>query len=400
MKDYDLTIIGAGISGLSLSHFAADAGLKTLVLEKSTGSGGAIHSHHGSKDPAFWIEMGAHTCYNSYGNLISIIENLHLQSQLSQRERHPFRLLDDGHLLSIPSQLHYLDLLFCLPRILWSEKAGESVKSYYAKIMGQRNYQPLFAKMFAAVSCQTADDIPADFLFKKRPRRKDFPKSFCFKQGMSTLTDALAADSRISLKTATGIHSINHVENLFQLIDDKGTAYQTKNLALATPVDMAATLLGDSFPAIARQLAALKTTRIETMSVIVRNDLCTLPLCTGVVPLNDDFYSIVSRDTLTDAGQRGFSFHFKADTLTDAEKIARVCALLGVSHEDITDIAQRVNILPAPRAQHQQTIQGIDHLLAGQSIYLTGNYFSGMALEDCASRSRREMDRLLRQRSE
>ena len=37
---YDLAIIGAGISGMSCAHFAAQAGLRALVLEKSGTPGG------------------------------------------------------------------------------------------------------------------------------------------------------------------------------------------------------------------------------------------------------------------------------------------------------------------------------------------------------------------------
>ena len=36
MPDCDLLIIGAGIAGLSMAHYAAEAGLKVLVLERES----------------------------------------------------------------------------------------------------------------------------------------------------------------------------------------------------------------------------------------------------------------------------------------------------------------------------------------------------------------------------
>ena len=44
MTDRDLLIIGAGISGLSMAHYAAAAGLNVLVLEQEDRVGGCLHS--------------------------------------------------------------------------------------------------------------------------------------------------------------------------------------------------------------------------------------------------------------------------------------------------------------------------------------------------------------------
>ena len=56
---------------MSLAYYCANDGLKVLVIEKSKSLGGSFTTEH-SED--FWLEMGAHTMYNSYGKLIGIIE--------------------------------------------------------------------------------------------------------------------------------------------------------------------------------------------------------------------------------------------------------------------------------------------------------------------------------------
>ena len=74
MADYDLLVVGAGVSGLSMAHYAAEAGLKALVLEGEERPGGCLHSHRFSGEyKGFWIELGAHSCFNSYGNLLAIL---------------------------------------------------------------------------------------------------------------------------------------------------------------------------------------------------------------------------------------------------------------------------------------------------------------------------------------
>ena len=49
----------------------------------------------------------------------------------------------------------------------------------------------------------------------------------------------------------------------------------------------------------------------ELVGVAVAKEKLTLPLVAGIIPLDDDFYSAVSRDTVLHPSLRGFSFHFK-----------------------------------------------------------------------------------------
>jgi len=50
----------------------------------------------------YWFEMGAHTLYNSYGSLLTIIDELGLRDRMLTRKRAPYRLLVEGKLRSIP----------------------------------------------------------------------------------------------------------------------------------------------------------------------------------------------------------------------------------------------------------------------------------------------------------
>lgn len=397
MSNYDMVIIGAGISGLSMSHYCAAAGLKTLLIEKAARVGGSLHTHYLDGDASYWVEMGAHTCYNSYENLISLIEHVGLQASILRRERYPFRLLRGNELVSVGSQLRFTELLFHLPRLLWQTKSGESVKSYYSRILGQQNFEVLFSSLFNAVSCQQADDIPADFLFKRRPRRKDFPKSFSFTTGLQQLADGLIDNKHIDSVTGVAVTAVRRSGDGFEVIDEAGDSYHAQFLVLATPSVTASHLLSETFPELGQRLSQIQATSIETLSVIVPAEQTSFPLSTGVVPLGDNFYSIVTRDVLPDSGYRGFTFHFKPASMEKDEKIEKVCEVIDVQREGLLDVASKSNILPIPRLGHHERIREIDFLLHDSPLFLTGNYFMGMGIEDCVVRSRFEFDRLKEQ---
>ncbi|HMQ14265.1 MAG TPA: FAD-dependent oxidoreductase, partial [Candidatus Competibacter phosphatis] len=155
MADRDLLIIGAGISGLGMAHYAAAAGLNVLVLEREDRVGGCLHSHRfGGEMDGFWLELGAHSGFNSYGNLLAILERVGLLGRLQRRVRVGFRLLVGGAVKSIPSQLYFPALALAPVRMLGLIKTGRTVAEYYGHIVGRRNYAAVFEPAFDAVICQ------------------------------------------------------------------------------------------------------------------------------------------------------------------------------------------------------------------------------------------------------
>ncbi|MBW2714138.1 MAG: FAD-dependent oxidoreductase, partial [Deltaproteobacteria bacterium] len=110
----NVIVIGGGISGLSFAYRCAKEGSGALVLEASPQVGGCLHSQR--LDTGFWFELGAHTCYNSYGGLIEMMEACGLMEKLIPRAKVPFRLLREEQVRSIPSELNFFAILASLPR--------------------------------------------------------------------------------------------------------------------------------------------------------------------------------------------------------------------------------------------------------------------------------------------
>lgn len=395
MKQYDAIVIGAGISGLSFASYAVDAGLTTLVLEKSARVGGCFHSHRfqGRAD-GFWIELGAHTCYNSYGGLIGIMEKHGMMETIIPREKVSFKMLVDNEIRSIPSQLSFPELFTSAWRLFTLKKEGESVESYYGRIVGRGNYRRVFAPAFNAVISQRANDFPADMLFNKRPRRKDVLKSFSFREGLSSVTDRLAAIPGLTVQTGAEISAITKGAGFYEIELADGGAFKAERLVIAVPPPEASRLSAGIIPELSDVLRRIKVENIESVGVAVAKEKLKLPLLAGIIPTSDDFYSAVSRDTVAHPSLRGFSFHFKTGRLPPEAKLNRIAQVLGVRPEDLEQPVERFSSLPSPVVGHAALTAAIDRSIAEEKLFVTGNYFAGMAVEDCIVRSQKEFARL------
>lgn len=396
MADSDLLIIGAGISGLSMAHYAAAAGWNVLVLEQEYRAGGCLHSHRftGALD-GFWLELGAHSAFSSYGNLLEILESHHALRRLQPRAKVGFRLFANGAVRRIPSQLAYSELLRAPFRLLGLIKTGRNIAEYYGHIVGPRNYAAVFEPAFSAVICQPADQFPADSLFNPRPRRRDIPRSFTLHGGLQSLADILAGSSGLRVELGQMVQNIQHSHGKFIVRTSSGD-HTTRALCLATPVAVATRLLESEFPELASHLAEVETATVETVGVAIPKSQLNLPLLAGLIGRNEPFFSVVSRDVMPDPAYRGFSFHFRPGMLDEAGKRDCITQVLGLPNDllTLTNIVRKNNQLPVLRVGHSERTQAIDRLLAKSRLALTGNYFAGIAIEDCVTRSQQEFSRL------
>ncbi|MFO1420424.1 MAG: FAD-dependent oxidoreductase [Candidatus Competibacteraceae bacterium] len=396
---YDLLIVGAGISGLSMAHYAAGAGLNALVLERDHRPGGCLHSHRftGELD-GFWLELGAHSSFNSYTNLLAILEQIGLMDRLQRRAKVGFRLFADGAVKSIPAQLYWPELALAPFRLLGSNKAGRGVAEYYGHIVGRRNYAAVFEPAFNAVICQPASDYPADGLFNSRSRRKDVPRGFTLPGGLQTIADTLGARPEIRIEFGQAAREIRRDGVEFRVRADRGE-YTARALCLATPAAEATELLRAVFPAIAARLAEIAIATVESVGVALPADRVRLPPVAGLIGRDEAFYSAVSRDTAPDARYRGFTFHFRPGVLDEDGKLNRIAQVLNAPRAALgaENVATTNNQLPALRVGHGERTHHLAVALAGSRLALTGNYFTGVAIEDCVTRSRGEFERLRRE---
>jgi hypothetical protein len=138
----------------------------------------------------------------------------------------------------------------------------------------------------------------------------------------------------------------------------------------------------------------MEVVEIESRSVLVAAEEMELEPIAGIISAQDDFYSVVSRDPVPDPRYRGFTFHFRPGRLNSEQKRDRICAVLGLAPEKIIAAADKQNRLPALRLGHKERIATVDQALVSLPLAVTGNWFLGVSIEDCLTRSAAECERL------
>jgi protoporphyrinogen oxidase len=296
---------------------------------------------------------------------------------------------------SFPSQINFLELLISVPKLFTKKKEGETVESYYGSIVGKKNFKKIFSALFSAVPSQNADEFPADALFKKRERRKDILKHYTMKNGLASITDAIENEAAIETKYGVSISKIDKTDDGYVIKSQEDTFF-CKNLAICVAVPSVADLIKTFAPDVAAKVSKIQYQVIESFGVVMEKSATDLKPFAGLVPTNDDFFSAVSRDTVPDNQYRGFTFHFKPGILSKEQKIEKACNILHIRQDQIVELKEKQNIVPSLRLGHYELVDEINALMKGHNLYLSGNYFAGLSIEDCVSRSKEEVQRMVR----
>lgn len=390
----DVVIIGGGISGLSMAYYCAKSGLKTTLLEKNSRVGGSFNSHiYPNNGSDFWLELGAHTCYNSYQNLLDIVDDCGLSGDIIPRAKVPFTFLKDKELKSVFAVLNLFEAATHVFKIFSLKKDGLSVKEYYSQIVGKNNFNNVLTHFFNAVPSQPTEDFPADLMFKSREKRKEVLKNYTFKNGLQSVANVITKQKGIEVHTDHDVSDIVFQNGKYTVTTFNGKTFSADILALAVPSAISAKLLQNVEPEISNHLSKLKYAEVDSVSVYVKKEDINVKPVAAIISPNDNFFSAVSRDTVPDNTYRGFAFHFKPGE-SESAKMNRITDVLGVSEDKILYKHEVKNIVPSLRVGHTEWLKKLEDMLKDKPLMLGGNYYGGMAIEDCVSRSLSEVKRL------
>jgi len=388
-ESYDMIVVGAGISGLSLAYQVAQSGKKVLVLESENRIGGCLNTHYHDKND-FWVEMGAHTFYATYTNLIHLIQQSGLEKDIVAREKVGMKVFTDKQ-EKIMSRVNKFELLCSCSNLFFSKRDGKTVKEYFGKIVGKKNYEKVFNRMFSAVIVQKADDFSAEFFLKRRKTKsKSHPKSFVLKKGMQSLMQALTLSDDMTVLSNQKVSDITK-DGGYQVKTESGKEFTTKDIAFAVSPAAAGEMLTKVSSELSTLLKEYQTKNITSRTVVLPKEKVTFDPVSFIIPLQGSCLAMVTRDVLSHNESRGFSFHFEERDGSKENQEQFMSELLGV--EQLGESKEANHQLPVLELGHGKRIEAIKRLAEKESIYLTGNYFNGLSLEDCVERSTQEFER-------
>ena len=269
-------------------------------------------------------------------------------------------------------------------------KSGKTVSEHYQKVFGKRNYEKVLKHAFNGVLSQEAETFPAELLFKSRIRNKNYPRSFTLKGGLKALLKAIVETRKFEIHLEEEVLGFSKEGDVWQVQGRE--AYTAKKLILATPLSVASKLVvsaGYNFEG--DQLTRAQCSSIKTLGVVVKKTkLSRFPLLAGAIGIDQPFYSMVSRDVLSHDQYRGFVFHFKDRVDFDVKKNeSYALKVLGVNQIDLVDKVWISQSLPMMDLRLMKQIEVIGQSLQKENLYLVGNYFSRLALEDCVKQSKK-----------
>jgi protoporphyrinogen/coproporphyrinogen III oxidase len=219
-------------------------------------------------------------------------------------------------------------------------------------------------------------------------------RAFTVDGGLQRPLDAIAQVPGVTVRLGCSVTGIAGDSHGYGVTDDAGQVYEGQVMALAVPPPVAAGLLGPLAPATAEQISRLKTVQILSRGVVISKPHVHLEPLAGIIPTGANFFSAVSRDVLDDENYRAFTFHF-GEGCDENAQISCIQRVLGT--DKFEHMRSVEHTLPSPTRDHLKQVASIETSMDRQNLILLGNYFGGMALEDCASRARNEAQSVLSQ---
>lgn len=389
--DRDVTIWGAGFSGLIIGWYLKEHGYKLTILEKSNKVGGKIHT---KKTPAGLIELGANALYLNTDSL-DLLKELKLDPLPATKNLK--RLIMINGKLKRPLQMNVLSMLAInghkKPPLI---SDGLTVSEFFRPLIGTENISKLVSPVLGGIYAAPAEQLhfksifhdlsnKAQFdsywefakLLMKNARSKskqDITGSVSFEGGMQAIINSLAESLEKEIK-------LNHKEP-FKL---KG------NTIICTDAMTASDLLKEINPAFSLELSRIRYQELTTVTVFLKREIKPLQRAFGaLIPLENGFNSIGvinNKAIFPSNNENVYSYTFIArkkctndDIMSDIKNLSPDLTQEDVNHMENTYWEKA---LPLYDLQRFLAVKKL-HQMATQeeNLAIFGNYVAGISLRE------------------
>ncbi|MHA1567744.1 MAG: protoporphyrinogen oxidase [Alphaproteobacteria bacterium] len=440
---FDVAVIGGGISGLATAYALVRRGHRVVVLERQVHAGGnAISERMGG----FMMEHGPSSFNAAAVEAVTLsrsvgLENMRCElgagvryryllrdSHLHRIRTHPLGFAASGY-LSVPARLRLMgEFLVPAKRDGQEETVAEFWARRFGKDFAKLVIDPLVGGIFAGM----ADELSMQAVFpalidmerrcgsisrgvfaSRRAGRRMPGRRLCsWREGMGSLPAALAADLGEVVKLGVAVRRIRRLANGFR-IESGASAVTARSLVLATQPHVAAGLLENLDNLGAEAAWAVDAPSLAVLFLGYRREQVAHPLdglgyltpsCEGRAVTGTLFGSTMfpGRAPEGHVALTAYLGGARAPALAMAPAADLVAMVktefrdfLGVRGDPvISRIRQWPRGLPQYRLGHGRRIaamRGAEQRVPG--LFLTGNYFSGLAVASCVEQAHETADR-------
>lgn len=293
-------IVGAGITGLALSHYLDEAEVDHLVLEASDRSGGVIRS---SRVEGRVLDHGPQRT-----RVTPAIQRLLEELELTDRTvevppGHPLYVYRGGRLRRVPftaTELVRTDLLswkgklrMCAEPLTGRWQEDETVGQFLTRKFGREAYESLMGPLFGGLYGSDPEEMYVrhalapvlDGLGVSRSILRRFvqgrfnraatPPAVSFDEGMEVLTDALhrSVSGRVRLSTPVQRIVAGSGDGGWTLIVGDDERVEVESVVLTPEAPVAGRLLAEAAPAAAKRLQRLHYNDLIMVHLLGASDL-------------------------------------------------------------------------------------------------------------------------------
>lgn len=260
-------VVGAGISGLALTHYLEVHGLEPLTFESRATPGGTIQSR---EIDGRIVELGPQRLRLA-GPVKSLVEDLSLTEKLREGNTdQPLFIYHDGAFRVAPLSLRdaiTTDLLSWRGKLrvlkepfTAGPKPRESVEDFLVRKFGHEAAHRLFAPLYTGLYGTDADEMLVEYSLGKALSRHgiegsiltavapyalrghDPPPIVTFEDGLQELPTALADRYADAIEFSTPVTAIEPDGDGYEIVTDTGR-HQVDAIGMTAPAPMAASLL-------------------------------------------------------------------------------------------------------------------------------------------------------------